>query len=93
MRARNQGETFDQNAFQNIIEFTQRYQNVAQAKYAHAFPNPSATNEPGRWQNLGEALLGSIGTRTVSYPVKAYSQLVSNYSKGDAGAFNSVVHQ
>ena len=92
IRARNEGKPFDQNAFQQILQFTQRYQNLAQAKYAYAFPNPSAANETDRWQHVGEALLGSIGTGTVSYPVKAFSQLVSDYRKGDASAFNSVLH-
>ena len=93
IRARNEGKPFDQNAFQQILQFTQRYQNLAQAKYAYAFPNPSAANETDRWQHVGEALLGSIGTGTVSYPVKAFSQLVSDYRKGDASAFNSVLHE
>ena len=93
IRARNEGKPFDQNAFQQILQFTQRYQNLAQAKYAYAFPNPSAANETDRWQHVGEALLGSIGTGTVSYPVKAFSQLVSDYRRGDASAFNSVLHE
>lgn len=91
--ARNEGKPFDQNAFQSILAFTQRYQNLAQAKYAYAFPNPSGANETDRWQHVGEALLRSIGTGTVSYPVKAFSQLVSDYRKGDSGAFNSVLHE
>jgi ABC-type transport system involved in cytochrome c biogenesis permease subunit len=93
VKARDEGKAFDQNAFQNILEFTQRYQNLAQARYAYAFPNPTATNETDRWQHVGEALLGSIGTGTVSYPVKAFSQLVSDYRQGDVGGFNSVLHQ
>jgi ABC-type transport system involved in cytochrome c biogenesis permease subunit len=92
VRARAEGRPFDQDAFQGIIQFTQRYQSVAQVKYAYAFPNPHATNETDRWQQLGDALLSSIGTGTISYPVQAYSQLVSDYRKGDAHAFNSVLH-
>ena len=92
VRARAAGRPFDQDAFQGIIQFTQRYHSVAQVKYAYAFPNPQAANETDRWQQLGDALLGSIGTGTISYPVQAYSQLVSDYRKGDAHAFNSVLH-
>ena len=92
VRARGEGEPFDQNAFQGIIQFTQRYRSVAQVKYAYAFPNPNAANEADRWQQLGDALLGSIGTGAISYPVQAYSQLVSDYRKGDIQAFNSVLH-
>jgi ABC-type transport system involved in cytochrome c biogenesis permease subunit len=91
--ARNEGKPFDQNAFQTILAFTQRYQNLAQAKYAYAFPDPSGANETDRWQHVGEALLRSIGTGMVSYPVKTFSQLVSDYRKGDSGAFNSVLHE
>jgi ABC-type transport system involved in cytochrome c biogenesis permease subunit len=91
--ARNEGKPFDQNAFQTILAFTQRYQNLAQAKYAYAFPDPGGANETDRWQHVGEALLRSIGTGMVSYPVKTFSQLVSDYRKGDSGAFNSVLHE
>jgi ABC-type transport system involved in cytochrome c biogenesis permease subunit len=93
VKARDEGKTFDQSAFQNILEFTQRYQNLAQAKYAYAFPNPSAANETDRWQHIGEALLGSIGSGTISYPVKAFAQLVSDYRQGDVDGFNSVLHE
>jgi ABC-type transport system involved in cytochrome c biogenesis permease subunit len=93
VKARDEGKTFDQTAFQNILEFTQRYQNLAQAKYAYAFPNPHPASEADHWQHIGEALLGSIGTGTVSYPVKAFSQLVSDYRKGDTDGFNSALHE
>ena len=93
VRARNEGKPFDQNAFRTILAFTQRYQNLVQTKYAYAFPNPTAANETDRWQHIGEALLGSIETGTVSYPVKAFSQLVSDYRKGDFSTFNSVLHE
>jgi ABC-type transport system involved in cytochrome c biogenesis permease subunit len=93
VKARDEGKTFDQSAFQNILEFTQRYQNLAQAKYAYAFPNPSAANEADRWQHIGEALLGSIGSGTISYPVQALSHLVSDYRRGDIDGFNSVLHE
>ena len=92
VRARAEGKPFDQNAFQGLIQFAQRYQSVAQVKYAYAFPNPNATNEANRWQQLGDALLGSIGTGTISYPLHAYSLLVSDYRKEDTHAFNSVLH-
>ena len=93
VKARDQGKSFDQSAFQHILEFTQRYQNLAQAKYAYVFPNPSAANEADRWQHIGEALLSAIGTRNISYPVRAFSQLVSDYRQGDMQGFNSVLHE
>ncbi|HYZ73798.1 MAG TPA: cytochrome c biogenesis protein CcsA [Chthoniobacterales bacterium] len=92
VRARAEGKPFDQNAFQGLIQFTQRYQSVAQVKYAYAFPNPNATSDADRWQQLGDALLGSIGTGKISYPLHAYSLLASNYRKEDTPAFNSVLH-
>jgi hypothetical protein len=82
VRARNEGRPFDQNAFQSILAFTQRYQNLAQTKYAYAFPNPSGASETDRWQHIGEALLGAIGTGTVSYPVKAFGFVLLSQSKG-----------
>jgi hypothetical protein len=45
-----------------ILLFAQRYQNLAQIKYAYAIPNPNATTDGDRWQHISQALLGAINS-------------------------------
>ncbi|MBV9998072.1 MAG: cytochrome c biogenesis protein CcsA [Verrucomicrobia bacterium] len=88
---RDAGKPFDQAAFERILQFTQRYQNLAQARYVYAFPDPAAPDATGRWQHVGEALLGTIRTRRVEPAVGFYATLISAYRQGDAAGFNAAV--
>ena len=74
--ARNEGKSFDQNAFQTILAFTQRYQNLAQAKYAYAFPDPSGANETDRWQHVGRTGHDLRRERRVRSPLQQFQQLL-----------------
>jgi ABC-type transport system involved in cytochrome c biogenesis permease subunit len=91
VRDRDAGKPYDQQAFERILLFTQRYQNLAQAKYALAIPNPAGKTENERWAPVSEALLASIGTGNISYPVIAYGQLISSYRNGDVVGFNQTL--
>ncbi|HXO98826.1 MAG TPA: cytochrome c biogenesis protein CcsA [Chthoniobacterales bacterium] len=91
VRDRDAGKSYDQQAFERILLFTQRYQNLAQAKYALAIPNPAGKTENERWAPVSEALLASIGTGNISYPVIAYGRLISSYRNGDVAGFNQTL--
>jgi ABC-type transport system involved in cytochrome c biogenesis permease subunit len=91
VRDRDAGKPYDQPAFERILLFTQRYQNLAQAKYALAIPNPAGKTENERWAPVSEALLASIGTGNISYPVIAYGRLISSYRNGDVAGFNQTL--
>jgi ABC-type transport system involved in cytochrome c biogenesis permease subunit len=91
VRDRDAGKPYDQQAFERILLFTQRYQNLAQAKYALAIPNPAGRTENERWAPVSEALLASIGTGNISYPVIAYGRLISSYRNGDVAGFNQTL--
>jgi ABC-type transport system involved in cytochrome c biogenesis permease subunit len=91
VRDRDAGKSYDQQAFERILLFTQRYQNLAQAKYALAIPSPAGKTENERWAPVSEALLASIGTGNISYPVIAYGRLISSYRNGDVAGFNQTL--
>jgi ABC-type transport system involved in cytochrome c biogenesis permease subunit len=91
VRDRDAGKSYDQQAFERILLFTQRYQNLAQAKYAFAIPNLEGKTENERWSPVSEALLSSIGTGKIPYPVIAYGQLISSYRNGDVAGFNQAL--
>ena len=88
IRDRDAGREFKSQAFDGILLFTQRYQSVCQASYVYAFPNAAVPQSDSRWQHLGPALLGAIGTGHLSYPLKAFSQMVSSFRNGDPSGFN-----
>src|SRR5882762_3614586 len=91
VRDRDAGKSYDQQAFERILLFTQRYQNLAQAKYALAIPNRAGKTENERWAPVSEALLASIGTGNISYPVIAYGRMISSYRNGDVAGFNETL--
>jgi ABC-type transport system involved in cytochrome c biogenesis permease subunit len=86
---RDAGKPFDEAAFERILQFTQRYQNLAQAKYVYAFPNPTTADAADRWQHIGEALLASIGSHHLKPAVEFYATLTSAYRQGDVAGFNA----
>jgi ABC-type transport system involved in cytochrome c biogenesis permease subunit len=88
IRNRDAGRQYDQTAFEHMLLFTKRYQNVLQAKYVLAFPNPGVSGSKDQWQSLGEALLGGIASGHISYPVKAYAGMISSFRNNDTGEFN-----
>ena len=88
IRDRDAGREFDSRAFDSILLFTQRYQNVCQARYVYAFPNPAVPGSDPQWQHLGPALLGAISAGHISDPLRAYSQMISNFRNDDPSGFN-----
>jgi ABC-type transport system involved in cytochrome c biogenesis permease subunit len=88
VRDRDANKPFNQSDFEKILLFTQRYQNLNQARYAFAIPNPAGKAENEKWQHISEALLGAISTGKLPEPVAAYGDLISAYRANDLPAFN-----
>ena len=93
VRDRDAGKPFDNENFERIVLFTQRYQNLSQAKYAFAIPNPLSPEENDGWQHVSQALLGAIRHGEISYPVLAYGRMISAYRSGDIVGFNDAVRE
>ena len=93
VRDRDAGKPFDNQDFERILLFTQRYQNLSQAKYAFAIPSPQSPTENDGWQHVSQALLSAIGRGQVPYPVLAYGGMISAYRGGDVAGFNNVVRE
>lgn len=91
IRDRDAGKPFDEAAFERILQFTQRYQNLAQAKYVYAFPDPTAAAATDRWQHIGDALLATIRAHRIEPAVEFYATLTSAYRRGDVAGFNQAL--
>src|SRR6516164_5083913 len=92
VRDRDAGKPFDNEDFERIVLFTQRYQNLSQARYAFAIPNPNLPENDG-WQHVSQGLLGAIRDGKISYPVLAYGRMISAYRSGDIVGFNDAVRE
>jgi len=93
IHARDEQKPFNNDDFQRILLFTQRYQNLASAKYAYAFPNLTGKTESDRWQHVSGAMLNVIATGGPSVPLSAYGEMISAYRAGDVPAFNQAAQK
>jgi ABC-type transport system involved in cytochrome c biogenesis permease subunit len=91
IRDRDADKPFNQFDFEQILLFTQRYQNLSQIKYAYVIPNPTAKVENERWQPISEALLGALSTGKVPDAAQAYGRLISAYRANDLNRFNQAI--
>ena len=90
---RGAGKPFNQDDFERILLFTERYKNLMQAKYAYAIPNPQGAAENEGWQHISESLLSAIGTGQVPYAAAAYGRLISAYRASDVNGFNAIIRE
>ena len=79
--------------FESISLFTQRYQNLGQLKYAYAIPNANGAADGDRWQHISQALLSAITIGKVPYPAMIFGRLISAYRSGDTHGFNQAVKE
>jgi ABC-type transport system involved in cytochrome c biogenesis permease subunit len=91
IKDRDANREFSQADFERILLFTQRYQNLSQAKYAFAFPNPEAKSENDKWQHISEAALSGLSTGALPEAVKDYGHLISAYRANDVSRFNQTL--
>jgi ABC-type transport system involved in cytochrome c biogenesis permease subunit len=90
---RDAGKPFNQQDFERILLFTERYKSLLQAKYAYAIPNPQGAIENEGWQHISESLLNGIGSGRVPYAATAYGRLISAYRASDLNAFNTGIRE
>jgi ABC-type transport system involved in cytochrome c biogenesis permease subunit len=104
IRDRDADKPFNQQDFERIILFTDRYQKLSQVRFAYAFPSTqtdlsgngarrSVTSANDRWQHVSGALLSAIATGKLPYPLTAYGKMISAYRGGDKNAFNQSVQE
>jgi len=88
---RGAGRPFNEQDFERILVFTERYKSLAQVKYASAIPNPQKGGQNEGWQHISEALLSAIGEGHVPYAATMYGHLIAAYRANDAAAFNATI--
>jgi ABC-type transport system involved in cytochrome c biogenesis permease subunit len=90
-RARQKGETFDEAAFNTIINAAQRFDAMGQMGYLLAIPPADAEANPTAWRTAGTAVLESFATSALNPDVMAYAALGQAWRKGNAAQFNEII--
>ena len=88
---RTAGRPFNEEDFERILVFTERYKGLTQVKYASAIPNPRKAGQNEGWQHISEALLSAIGGGRIPYAATEYGHLIAAYRANDAVAFNATL--
>jgi ABC-type transport system involved in cytochrome c biogenesis permease subunit len=89
-RARQNGGTFDQAAFDAIINAAQRFDTMGQLGYLLAIPPADSEANATAWRTAGTAVLESFATAAINPNVMAYAALGNAWRKGEAAQFNEI---
>jgi len=92
MRKREKGEAFEKEKFDALLEFTQRYKDLAETASIFAVPPvPGAKGPASQWRPIGAALTAAIGGAGVDPVAKAYAALGDAYRARNGDLFNRQV--
>ena len=91
MKARDAGQKFDQDAFNNLVGFMGGYNTVA----SFALPRRIPPADPGLprddWQNIGTNLMQTARTGEISARARSYAAMVTGLSLRAPADFNQAV--
>jgi ABC-type transport system involved in cytochrome c biogenesis permease subunit len=91
VNARDAGQKFDQDAFNNLLGFMGGYNTVA----SFALPLTIPPVDPGlprdAWQNIGTNLMQTARTGELNPATKYYAAMVTAYRSGEPEEFNRIV--
>ncbi|HKI68937.1 MAG TPA: cytochrome c biogenesis protein CcsA, partial [Verrucomicrobiae bacterium] len=91
VRANQAGKSYDQKAYDRIINYLQAYNIVSRYSVILTIPPTAPGAKPNDWQNIGTALMDAPHNGGVSRPVLDYANMVTDYRENKPAAFNQAV--
>lgn len=88
VQKRQANEPFDREAAELLAAFVQKFEFLATTAYFLPVPPPHAETDASGWSNIGQSLLDSLKNGKVNPSVRHYANLVNDYRRDDAPAFN-----
>lgn len=85
------GETYDQAILNNFMAFADRYLKLSQQAYLRIIPPEGDQPVDADWENVGDSLLRTIQTGTISPTVMKYAELTQAYRSEDSEGFVAAV--
>ncbi len=89
-RARQKGETYDEAAFNAVINAAQRFDAMGQLGYLLAIPPAATETNANAWRTAGIAVLESFATTELNPDVMAYAALGHAWRMKEAAQFNEI---
>jgi ABC-type transport system involved in cytochrome c biogenesis permease subunit len=83
-----QGEQFDDEKLNEVVELIQKYEKLSEMAYLLAVP---PIDQSGDWQSIGDSLLHSIATGQIHPIVKEYALIGDAYRTPNHAGFNQHV--
>ncbi len=93
VRARESGQSFDQEAFDKILEYVSQYDFLARMAYPLVVPPTRPGQGREEWENVGTSLLQAVRGGEPHPAVLQYAAMTSAYEKGDPAGFNRAVNE
>jgi ABC-type transport system involved in cytochrome c biogenesis permease subunit len=91
MSARDAGQKFDQDAFNNLVGFMGSYETVARFALPLTIPPADPGLPRDDWQNIGTNLMQTARTGEINPATKFYAAMVTTYRSDLPGDFNKSV--
>jgi ABC-type transport system involved in cytochrome c biogenesis permease subunit len=90
-QAREAGKTYDQAAFNRLLDFLSGYNDLS--KFAYPLMVPPAPDAKSRvdWQNIGQSLMNVVHGGDLVPAVKAYAAMATAYNQNQPVAFNQAL--
>ena len=91
MKNREKGKPFDKEKFDLLLQFTQRYKDLAESTSILPVPPPANAGPHAQWRAVGTAIASAVAVRSIDPTVKAYALIGDAYRAGNADLFNQHV--
>jgi ABC-type transport system involved in cytochrome c biogenesis permease subunit len=93
VKARDAGEKFDQNAFNNLVGFMGGYDTVARFALPSVIPPANPALPRDDWENIGTNLMQAPRTGEISPAAQYYAAMVTAYRADQPDDFNRAVSE
>jgi ABC-type transport system involved in cytochrome c biogenesis permease subunit len=90
-QARNAGKTYDQAAFDQLVNFLSAYNELAQYAYLLVVPPTPDSQSRADWQNIGKSLMAVAQGQDVQPAVTGYAAMTTAYNQNQPAAFNQAL--
>ena len=90
-QAREAGKSYDQAAFNRLLDFLSSYNDLSKYAYPLMVPPPPDAKSRADWQNIGQSLMNVVHGSDLAPAVKAYAAMDTAYNQNQPAAFNQAL--
>jgi ABC-type transport system involved in cytochrome c biogenesis permease subunit len=90
-QAREAGKSYDQAAFNRLIDFLSSYNDLSKFSYPLVVPPAPDAKSRADWQNIGQSLMNVVHGGEFVPAVKAYAAMATAYNQNQPAAFNQAL--